>query len=446
MSDLHSTEDTAGWLDASGLPHILRTLSLAVHPAKLGIALAAIILTLALGGALDVVWRSVDTVDAHAIDAFIHARQTGTPYTEPDGDSGIFEVWRAHQRRCVLGLLGSSVPGASLAADTPIGRLIESNAQYQPLRNFASMVDGVIWLLQQHFVFFVIFGVGWLLIWSAGGGAICRIAAVQFARDEKLTMKQALTFAWGRLFGGFFLAPCIPLILAALAMVAIAVSGLVLRIPLIGDVLGGLLFVPALLGGFLAAVLIVGFFVGGSLFWPSVATESSDAFDAFSRGLSYPLSKAWKALWYTIVSLVFAGVCWTVVYLFTYFGLGTTRFVLAFGTSPFGLWSRGDAAHPMSKIELLWPMAGPNVLYTWPNWSQLGWYEYISAGFIGVGVLLVIALLWSFLASFYFSSCTVVYFLLRRDVDGTDLEEVYLAETETAEPHGTDDSAGDDAR
>lgn len=434
MTDSNSVQEPTGWLEASGLPHILGSLSLAVHPAKLGIAVLAIVLTIALGGVLDLAWRPIDGVDAGAIDAFIHARQTGTPYVEASGDSGLFEVWRAHQRRCVLGLLGSSVPGASLAADTPVGRLIESHAQYQPLRNFASMVDGVIWLLQGHFLFFLVFGLGSLLIWSAAGGAICRIAAVQFARDEKLTMKQALTFAWGRLFGGFFLAPCIPLIFAALVMLVVAIVGLLLRIPVVGDLIGGLLFLPALLGGFLVAALILGLFVGGSLFWPSVATEASDAFDAFSRGLSYPVSKAWKAVWYGVASLVFAGVCWTAVNLFTYFGLATTRFVLAFGTSPFGFWRRGEGVNETSKIELLWPMAGPNMLHSWPDWSQLMWYEYLSAGLIGVGVLLVIALMWSFLVSLYFSLCTVVYFLLRRDVDGTDLEEVYLAATEGSEP------------
>ena len=40
-------------------------------------------------------------------------------------------------------------------------------------------------------------------------------------------------------------------------------------------------------------------------------------------------------------------------------------------------------------------------------------------------MLVVIGLMWAFLASFYFSGSTVIYFLLRRDVDGTDLEEVH---------------------
>ena len=93
------------------------------------------------------------------------------------------------------------------------------------------------------------------------------------------------------------------------------------------------------------------------------------------------------------------------------------RGVVAFGTSPLGWWNRGTEAAPTSKLELLWPLSGPNALYHWPQSTELAWYEYISAFFVGVYVLLVIGLMWSFLCSFYFSGSTVIYFLLRRDVD-----------------------------
>ena len=54
-SNARDNNDTngAGWLESSGLPHILRTLGLAVQPAKLGIALAAIVLTCVWGTLLD---------------------------------------------------------------------------------------------------------------------------------------------------------------------------------------------------------------------------------------------------------------------------------------------------------------------------------------------------------------------------------------------------------
>lgn len=427
MAQDSQTSNNVGWLEASGLLHIFRLSGLAVHPAKLGIGLAAIILTFMLGIALDAVWVGHGTTDT-AVSEFIRARELDQPYEEAKGDRGIFAVWREHELRSVLGLLGSSLPGASLAAGTPVGTYVQAYSHAGPLRNLAGMVYGVWWLSCFHTVYFILFALGALLIWSCAGGAICRIAAVQFASDEKLTMMQGLRYARDKLFDGFFLAPCIPLVFIGITMVLLAMGGLVLRVPVFGDLIAGLSFGLAIVGGFVISILLLGLLVGGSLFWPAVAVEGADAFDSFSRGLSYPLSKPWKAVLYAVVALVYASICWVFVNLFTFLMLTITRSVVAFGTSPFGWWSREVDGAKISKLELLWPLSGPNALYSSPEWGQLASWEYISAFFIGVSVLIVIGLMWSFLASLYFSGSTIIYYLLRRDVDGTDLEDIYVEE------------------
>ena len=426
MKDSHLTGRGEGWLEASGLLHIFRTLGLAVHPAKLGIALAAIFLTFVLGGLLDWMWTRGGGVDESAIARFISSQELDQPYEEPKGTHGLFHVWREHERRCILGFLGSSLPGTSVVAGTPVGSYVEAHSYAQPLRNLTGMGYGLWWLLRHHPFFFILFVGGSLVIWAWGGGAICRIAAVQYARDEKLTTKQALAFAKEKLFGGFVLAPCIPVAFILLTAVLMVVGGALLRLPVLGDLLAGPAFALAIVGGFVVAVLLIGLLVGGSLFWPAVAAEGSDAFDSFSRSLSYPLSKPWKAVLYAVMATVFASLCWVFVNLFTFFALTVTRGIVGFGTSPFGWWSRGEGEAVVRKLDLLWPLAGPNALYSWPDWGRLAWYEYFSASFIGVYVLIVIGLMWAFLASFYFSGSTVIYFLLRRDVDGTDLEEVHM--------------------
>jgi hypothetical protein len=430
MAQYSQTSNGVGWLEASGLLHILRTLGMAVHPAKLSIGLVAIFLTFVLGGLLDWVWSSRGGVEEAAITKFIQSKELDAPYEEGAGDHGIFEVWREHERQCVLGFLGSSVPGASVAAGTPVGTYVESHSYARPLRNFIRMVYGVWWMLRHHVVYFALFAIGALLIWSWCGGAMCRIAAVQFARDEKLTMRQGFAYAREKLFGGFFLSPCIPLAFIVITLVLMVVGGMVLRIPVLGDLIGGLAFPLAILGGFVISILLLGLLVGGSLFWPAVAVEGSDAFDSFSRGLSYPLSKPLKAILYAIITIVYASICWVFVNLFTFCMLSITRLVVGFGTSPFGLWSRGSEGQAVSKLDLLWPLSGPNALYAWPEWNNLAWHEYFSAFFIGVFVLITIGLMWSFLASFYFSASTTIYYLLRRDVDGTDLEDVFTEEEE----------------
>ena len=42
---------------------------------------------------------------------------------------------------------------------------------------------GPVWLMRHHPVYFVIFTLLFLTVWAIFGGAICRIAAVDVARD-----------------------------------------------------------------------------------------------------------------------------------------------------------------------------------------------------------------------------------------------------------------------
>lgn len=429
---------TGNWLKASGLQEIARTLGLAVHPAKLGLALAGILATLAYGSVLDWVFTRNGGIAANAVTQFIVARELHQPYTEGTGELGVFKVWREHERNCLLGFLGS--PVISVTPATALTEFVEAHAirAHRPwYTNLADMGRGVWWMARIHPFYFLVFSVGTLLIWSLAGGAICRIAAVQFARDEKITAKEAIEYVGKRLIGGFMLAPVIPILFIVLVSILLILGGVVLRIPVLGD-LFSLLFPFALFGGFAIAILMVGLIVGGGLFWPAVATEGSDAFDAFSRSLAYPFSRPWKALCYFLTAGVYLVVCWLLVSLIVHWALLITRSVVSWGTAPFGWW-RGEAN--VSKLERLWPLGGTSGLHQWPDWSQLGFFEDISALMIGVCVVLAIGITWAFLFSFCFSADTVIYFLLRRDVDGNDTSDIHLDQPASGpggKPHSTE--------
>lgn len=402
-----------GWVEAGGLSYLIRTLGMAVHPSKLSLALAGILLTVALGWLLDMAWIG-GGVEESTVERFVIAKQMGESFEETTGEMGLFQAWRNYERRCLLAFLGAAIPPrASLSV---------------AWENLCNMFRGVWWLASAHSFYFILFAAGSLLIWSYFGGAICRIAAVQFAHDEKPSAREALAFARGKFFGGFYLAPCIPLAFIVITMVCLALGGMLLRVPILGDILGGLGFIIALVGGFVITLIMIGMIVGGSLFWPAVAAEGSDAFDAFSRGLAYPLSKPFKAMLYAAISVVYASFCWLFINVFVSLTLTMTRTIVGFGTSPFGWWSRGEEGASVSKLELLWPAIGPSTMVGWPDWSQLAWYECFSAFMIGIEVLLVVCLMWAFLTSFYFSGSTIIYFLLRNDVDGIDLDELYTEE------------------
>jgi hypothetical protein len=406
--------ERSGWIEALGLPQIARTPGIALRPGKLGVAFVGIMLTLSWGWVLDFAWTRVGGIGEDAIGRYIASAQTGMLYDEPAGQSGIFAVYRDQVAGGVVGFFRSTL---SADPSSPgVGR------------SLIGLVGGTTWLLREHFVFFLLFAAGALFIWSVGGGTICRMCALEVARDERPGIRDAFGFAREHFFGGYFLAPCVPIVFALFWVIVLVVFGMVLRVPILGDFLAGVLFCVAIILGFVVAVLFVGLIVGGSLFWPTVAAEGSDAFDAFHRGLSYTLSKPWKTVIYGALMIAFTAICWLVARAFTYAALMVTRTVVGFGTSPFGWWARGPDEAAVSKLELLWPLPSAGAWYTAPNWAQLGWYEHVSAFLIWVYVLIVIGVLWAFLCSFYFSGSTVLYFLLRRDVDGVELEDVYIEE------------------
>ena len=289
------------------------------------------------------------------------------------------------------------------------------------------------WLFTQHWFFAVIFGLLALAIWSFVGGAICRIAALHATRDERIPMKQALGFA-RRKFVGFFAAPLIPVALIVFIGVFLAIGGLVMAIPYVGEVVGGFLFFLALLGGFVMALVLIGAVAGGSLMWPTIAVEGSDSFDAISRSFSYIYSKPWRTLLYFLVASVYGAICFLFVRFFVFLMLLLTR-----GFVGIGLWgtSREAAGAGMTKMDTMWKM--PSFEALMPCWASLGregadaWGGFLIAIWVGLAVVLSYA----FLICLYYSASTVAYTLLRREVDATDLEEVYVEETEEETPPAT---------
>lgn len=400
VQDDHQT----GWLEIAGVPQILRTLGFAIDPVKLGLALVAILLTLLLGTILDFAWKSAGVT----VDASIAPIGFAGDVTVTEQSMGIFEYVRQQEMHA---LLSSSA--------NPLEFLLNPPGQ------------GVAWMMYNHTLYFIIFILGSLLIWSVLGGAITRMTALQCTRDEKPAASDALYYARQNLIGGYFLSPFIPLGFMGVVALLMIIGGLFLRLPVVGDIICGLAFPLAIIGGLVITGLYIGVLVGGSLLFPAVSTDGSDAFDAFSRSMSYVFTKPWKTILYGAIAFVFGSVCWWFFQFFLLKSLAFTQSLVSWGTAPFGWWERAEG---VSKLQMIWPTVGSDLSFRWPDWSQLAWYESVSAAMVGVCVLLTVLLAWSFLCSYYFSASTVVYVLLRRDVDGTDTGDVFVEEP--GEPGG----------
>lgn len=289
---------------------------------------------------------------------------------------------------------------------------------------------GVQWLLAEHLWYFVIFAVPVLVLWALFGGAIYRMAALNAARDERIPLQAALDFAW-RKISGFVTAPLFPVGLVLLPGVALFLGGLIMGIPGLGELLGGLGLGLALLAGGLIALVLVGAVAGGSLLWPTIAVEGSDGFDAISRSYSYVFARPWRAAFYAAVALVYGAICYLFVRFFILLALKAGRFFV--GAGVFYLVRPGTGSAGATKIDTLWP--APTWENLLPTRSAFGMenLEGLGAILFSLWLMLVIALLWAFIISFYASASTVIYGLLRQRVDGTDFDDVYIEADEQPE-------------
>src|SRR5581483_3504672 len=94
--------------------------------------------------------------------------------------------------------------------------------------------------------------------WAIFGGAITRIAAVQVARQEKITLGEAVRFTCRRWLS-YVTAPLFPLLFVGFLLVFMVIFGFFHMLPWFGDVfVSGLLWWLMLLFGLLMAVGLVG--------------------------------------------------------------------------------------------------------------------------------------------------------------------------------------------
>ena len=283
------------------------------------------------------------------------------------------------------------------------------------------MLLGVCWLTRFHPVFALLITLLGLSIWALVGGAICRMAALQQARDERIGPLRALQFSMSK-FGSFFSAPLIPVGIVILISVFIFMGGIAGAIPVVGEWIAGLLTGLALFGGFVIALVLVGLAGGFNLMYPTIAVEGSDSFDAISRSFSYLFARPWRMGFYTFLAAVYGGICYLFVRLFIFLMLISVHSAAGLSMN----WDGSSMADIRGKLEAIWPRPSLAELQPAINWVSLSWTESIGAFFIWVWVSLAVGLILAFLISYFYSVNTIIYTLLRKHVDDTDLEDIYL--------------------
>lgn len=306
------------------------------------------------------------------------------------------------------------------------------------------------WLLSMHPWYALCFGLPALLIWGVCGGAISRAAVLAVARDEVVNRRDALNFAMKRA-SSLFGAAVTPLIVLGLIALALYIGGWIGAIPWIGEILVGLFFAIVLLFGLLAAITMVSAVAGFPMLAAAVVSEDRDAWDALQSVVSFAWRRPWKLAFYYFVALAYGGFCfWAAKWLLTLaLWAGGTFLGASMNTGDaFGKPAGTDKTRIEHKLDAMWLAPGVTVdrpFYGVVTDVELHHGSRFARWMINLWTVLLRTAFAAFVASFFYTSASIIFLLLRREVDYTDISEVYVESSERAFGAAASTAAASDA-
>jgi len=399
---MHEDKEPVLPLGSFLFPRIFQSFRMAIQPTKLllaFLALAAICLT---GRVMDLHKTVVVAPSGMTeLDAYVSASPQVDEHIrlfEETGErTGVFAtLWRFGAKRFHSAVLG-----------------IPRRDSLGILTDIAACLVALVWAFTYHTVYSLILFAVVLAVMALAGGAICRIAALQFAQGEKPGLVEAVRFSTGK-FYSFLTAPVTPVAIIAVIGLFIFLLGLIGNIPFAGE-LSVALFLPLVfLAAALITIILIGTLAGFGLMFPTIAYEDSDCFDAISRAFSYIYAKPWRMGFYTVVAVLYGAVCYVFVRFFSFLLLWTAHLFLRIG------FLDGNR-----KLTAIWPQPDLTDLLGLTAAQPTNWSTSAAAFLIYVWVLVVVGLMVSFVVSFYFSANTIIYALMRNRVDKTALDEIH---------------------
>ncbi len=259
-------------------------------------------------------------------------------------------------------------------------------------------------------IYLLLCGLSAVLIWAFFGGAITRSAALELAADERIGTRELVTFV-ARRWRAYAAAPLFPLLGVLLAVIGIFVVGFFLKFNVTMWV-AAVLWPLLLVGGLMMAVLLLGLCFGWPLMWPTISSEGTDSFDALSRTYAYLFQKPLHYLFYVVVAGLFGLLGWLLVANFAAAVIALTDWAASWGC---GNERFGDIVESKKSLGAMGDSAAVLIDF----WR--GCVKLLAVGF---------------LYSYFWTAATAIYFLLRRDVDATEMDEIFVEEEETGEVYG----------
>jgi hypothetical protein len=296
----------------------------------------------------------------------------------------------------------------------------------------------------------ILLGGAWFLgVWSFFALAIHRITTLRIARDEGLSLGEAVRFAV-RNWPTLLLAPVIVTGVIAIFFGCNALAGLVQSIPVLGGILSIILVPLAIISTLLIVLVGVGGVFGLPLISAAASWECNGSLDAISRAFSYLFARPLQYFWNFFLIFLFTGLIVLVGTFFTHtlaksLDAGNVSDVMTVmldpphydrpvheGTAWSELSTEAQTAYKAMDLD------DPGLHPAPGDWSFLPpAMDLRNIGHVGWTYKLNVLVLWLLLNIIWYgisgyalywligaSSC--VYADLRADVDGTEEDEVFL--------------------
>jgi len=377
---------------------------MAIHPRKLMISFLGVLLVTLAGLGMDVTQTVVSDNAQHTeLDQYVQSKAAYEQFMESTEDQGF-------RTGVFLTLVKFGVDRFEAILGTLKHLGVESI--FVVIDNLGQGFKAVEWAFRYHLLYSLLFFAIALAVSAVTGGAICRMAALEFAQEERPGLVESLRYSVQR-FVSFYGAPLTPVAIVAGFGSFIFVLGLIGNIAYVGEILVGLSMPLVLIAGVLMMLVILGTLGGLNLMFPTIAFENSQCFLAVNNSFRYVFSRPWRLGFYTGVALIYGAISYAMTRFFV-FGLllSTYRFL--------ELGFLDDNA----KLLRLWHEPRFESLYTLTLPDSQMITESIGAVLIQISVLTIIGLLVAYVVSFCFSANTIIYALMRKRVDDIDLTEV----------------------
>ena len=251
---------------------------------------------------------------------------------------------------------------------------------------------------------------GWfVLVWSIFGTAITRHIALKLIGEDAPGFTGSLLYGSAKWLSAF---NAVAFVLAGIVALSVpgAVLGLLMRTDW-GLALAGVIWPLVLVGAVVLSILAIGIVAGWPLMVAAVGVERGDSFQAISTAFSYLYQRPLHYAFYALVALLVAVPAIAAAGLF------------ADATGTLAMWAASFGMGHDRTVAVLEGVSAAGAAATAAPWG---------ARAIGFWMRGLEALLSSFGWGYFWAIATAAYLLLRRDVDGTEFDEVVLDEPGTA--------------